>query len=93
MEFREFSNPLESDYDITSSLRGNVEETINNQNEAVNTSDNIPDDIPEDIYDEELDDSEYSDIPDDIPEDVDDNLVNQNPFLGTFNEISGSRKR
>lgn len=54
MEFREFSNPEEEDYDIKASLKtssNNDEETENNYFDSF--EDIIPDDIPEDIEVEE----------------------------------------
>lgn len=77
MEFKEFTSPEESDYDITSSLNSN-EDNINNagskQNEVFN--DDILDDIPEDV-DDTLDDVVYD----------------NNQIYKTYNDMFGGKQR
>lgn len=77
MEFKEFTNPEESDYDITSSLNSNEDNITNagsKQNEVFN--DDIPDDIPEDV-DDTLDDVVYD----------------SNQIYKTYNDMFGGKQR
>ena len=49
MEFKEFSNPLEEDYDITSSLKSNNVDKVAERKKYVRQLFDVMEDIPEDI--------------------------------------------
>ena len=77
MEFKEFSNPEEQDYDINSSLKENniTENNINDDQIDANIPDDIPEDNAEDIINESL------------------NKTNESSLYYTYNEINENRQR